>query len=267
MVDRITSPTNRCTQTLHGSGRALFCHRLGGVYVVDADEVDSEVQCDFGRFEVTVRLQTNRINRFSVCQSGGATGGVGGCAPVEVTQIFVGDCDDDSTVTVDEIVRMVGIALGINPLSSCPLGDADADEQVTVDEITTAATHALDGCRPASRYADLVPLSAREICRDGCGPYVIELCVANAGDVDADAFAVAINDRSAGSIEGLGANQNVCVEVPYQFPLDWDQPATATVDQGGAVREVDEDNNTLLFPLPNPTGCDVICAPTPEPGS
>src|SRR6187431_626221 len=77
-------------------------------------------------------------NRFSVCQTGGTTGGNGGCREVEIDQVFLGDCDDDSNVTVDEIVSLVAIALAARPASDCQLGDGNADQVVTVDEVTIA---------------------------------------------------------------------------------------------------------------------------------
>ncbi len=57
-----------------------------------------------------------------------------------------GDCSLDASVTVDEIVTLVSIALGTAELDGCRAADADGDEQVTVDEIVTAVTNALLGC-------------------------------------------------------------------------------------------------------------------------
>lgn len=58
----------------------------------------------------------------------------------------VGDCNGDNTVTVDEIVRMVNIALGTQELSLCLAADGNGDGQVTVDEIVQAVNNALNGC-------------------------------------------------------------------------------------------------------------------------
>jgi hypothetical protein len=58
----------------------------------------------------------------------------------------VGDCDGDGNVTVDEIVRLVSIALGTATLDTCPAGDGDGSGSITVDEIVTAVTNALSGC-------------------------------------------------------------------------------------------------------------------------
>lgn len=58
----------------------------------------------------------------------------------------VGDCSDDGSVTVDEIITMVNIALGNVSVTTCEAGDANQDGQITVDEILTAVNHALNGC-------------------------------------------------------------------------------------------------------------------------
>jgi ligand-binding sensor domain-containing protein len=58
----------------------------------------------------------------------------------------VGDCNDSGTVTVDELLTMVHIALGDTALGSCSLGDANGDGVITVDEILAAVVNALNGC-------------------------------------------------------------------------------------------------------------------------
>lgn len=57
-----------------------------------------------------------------------------------------GDCDGDGTVTVDELIKGVTIALGTASLSTCSTFDGNADGSVTVDEIVAAVIHALGGC-------------------------------------------------------------------------------------------------------------------------
>jgi CSLREA domain-containing protein len=58
----------------------------------------------------------------------------------------VGDCNGDPSVTVDEILTMVNIALGNTPVATCKAGDANHDDEITVDEILTAVNNALNGC-------------------------------------------------------------------------------------------------------------------------
>jgi len=57
-----------------------------------------------------------------------------------------GDCNGNGEVTVDELVRGVGIAQGSAPLSSCPAIDADGDGEVTVTDLVRAVGRALGGC-------------------------------------------------------------------------------------------------------------------------
>jgi hypothetical protein len=57
-----------------------------------------------------------------------------------------GDCSGDGTVTVDEILTLVNIALGNALVASCDSGDGNGDGQVTVDEILAAVNAALNGC-------------------------------------------------------------------------------------------------------------------------
>jgi hypothetical protein len=58
----------------------------------------------------------------------------------------VGDCNGDGSVTVDEIVTGVNIALGNAEVDDCPRFDRNCDGTVTVDEIVTAVSNALNGC-------------------------------------------------------------------------------------------------------------------------
>jgi hypothetical protein len=66
--------------------------------------------------------------------------------PTATPKVCVGDCSNDQSVTVDEILTMVNIALGNVPLSECEAGDGNGDHQITVDEILTAVNNALNGC-------------------------------------------------------------------------------------------------------------------------
>lgn len=67
-------------------------------------------------------------------------------APVAATAACTGDCDAGGSVTVDEIITGVNIALGTAALSTCTAFDASGDSAVTVDEIVTSIGAALEGC-------------------------------------------------------------------------------------------------------------------------
>jgi hypothetical protein len=70
-----------------------------------------------------------------------ATGGTGPCE-------CVGDCDCNREVTVDEILKMVNIALNLANITLCEAGDPSGEGEVTVDEILMAINSALSGCGP-----------------------------------------------------------------------------------------------------------------------
>lgn len=60
--------------------------------------------------------------------------------------VCAGDCNGDAVVTVDELVTMVNIALGIAPVNVCSAGDTNSDSGITIDEIIGAVNNALSGC-------------------------------------------------------------------------------------------------------------------------
>jgi hypothetical protein len=57
-----------------------------------------------------------------------------------------GDCNQDDTVTIDELLTMVNVALEAAPLNVCHIGDKDGDHAISVDEILFALRYAQDGC-------------------------------------------------------------------------------------------------------------------------
>jgi hypothetical protein len=56
-----------------------------------------------------------------------------------------GDCNADLSVTVDEVIRSVNIALGLADIGVCHEADVDASWSISVDEIVTAVNAALEG--------------------------------------------------------------------------------------------------------------------------
>ncbi|MFN8643863.1 MAG: hypothetical protein U0802_20210 [Candidatus Binatia bacterium] len=77
----------------------------------------------------------------------------------------VGDCNGDGTVTIDDLIKMVNIALGLRSVcgddgvGGCLAGDATCDCQITVDEIIRAVNNNLEGCHD---YGDC-PVSQLEM--------------------------------------------------------------------------------------------------------
>ena len=61
-------------------------------------------------------------------------------------QACPGDCDGDGQVTVNEVVRGVGIGLGNAALDACLAIDTDGDGTVRINEIIAAVNAGLCGC-------------------------------------------------------------------------------------------------------------------------
>ena len=57
-----------------------------------------------------------------------------------------GDCNGDGSVTVDEIVYAVNVALGTAPVTACMSLDSSGDGMVDVAELGTAVTVSITGC-------------------------------------------------------------------------------------------------------------------------
>jgi hypothetical protein len=166
----------------------------------------------------------------------------------------VGDCDGDAEVTIDELLRMIAISLGDIDLAACPAGDRNGDGEITIDEVIAATYAALNAC-----VADLVPASVELLpCPGGCGPQRIEVCVVNQGPLGAGPFDVAVNNQLAGAFSRLAAGAQACTEVGYRSG-EIGGVAQVTIDPQNSVAEIREDDNTLSFPAPNPTACDLIC--------
>lgn len=71
----------------------------------------------------------------------------------------VGDCDDNGLVSINDLIAMVGIALGEAATSRCPAGDANGDGQVSIAEIVQAVNNALDGCNAPPHTPTPTPAS------------------------------------------------------------------------------------------------------------
>lgn len=92
----------------------------------------------------TVRVEIDFSNDIAETDEGNnaaeMTFSVGGATPCP------GDCDQDGSVTVSELIRAVSIALGGLPLSDCLSLDTDGDGGVTITELIAAVNNALSGC-------------------------------------------------------------------------------------------------------------------------
>jgi len=84
----------------------------------------------------------------AVTRAGQSYGGINFGNSLEPARRGTGDCNTDDSVTVDEILLGVNIALGNLSISQCPGFDGNGDGTTTVDEIITAVNYALKGLPP-----------------------------------------------------------------------------------------------------------------------
>jgi hypothetical protein len=59
-----------------------------------------------------------------------------------------GDCDQNATVEVDELVLLTALAFDPRRLDTCPAADPTGDRRVTIEEAVRAVKNARDGCLP-----------------------------------------------------------------------------------------------------------------------
>jgi NHL repeat-containing protein len=71
----------------------------------------------------------------------------------------VGDCDNGGSVTVDEIVTGVNIALGLLSLDQCPRFDCEGIGRVEIDCIIKAVAAVLNGCDSTTPTSTTTPAS------------------------------------------------------------------------------------------------------------
>lgn len=101
--------------------------RAGDAYVLSGPRVSEAA----GRFPVTPTPTSTATPT--------ATIGIPACA---------GDCDGNTEVRVDELVRAVAIALERQAISACEAGDRDRDGRIVVNELVLAVNMLLRGCVP-----------------------------------------------------------------------------------------------------------------------
>ncbi len=94
-----------------------------------------------------------------------AVAGMLAIAPRAARAACTGDCNGDGSVTVDEIVTMVNLALN-GGTTGCTAGDSNGDGTITVDEIVTAVNNALNGCVGGTCGDGAVNVAGEE-CDDG----------------------------------------------------------------------------------------------------
>jgi hypothetical protein len=60
-----------------------------------------------------------------------------------------GACSGEGSPSIDDLLMLVSIALGVSPLEQCAAGDTNGDGVISVEEILAAVANTLDGCPQA----------------------------------------------------------------------------------------------------------------------
>jgi hypothetical protein len=81
-----------------------------------------------------------------------------------------GDCNGDGSVTVEEIVASVQIALGDASSAVCPAVDANGDFAVTVNELLAAVRNGLQGCESVATPTATAIVSSTPTATPGVTP-------------------------------------------------------------------------------------------------
>jgi hypothetical protein len=80
--------------------------------------------------------------------------------PTFAIPVCVGDCDDDGTVTISELVQGVGGALG---RGACAAFDFDVDDEISVRELIMAVNASMNGCVPNATPTPTLPATLASI--------------------------------------------------------------------------------------------------------
>ena len=125
----------------------------------------TEVPCSFNTYtDQCCGNGTIDYNRSTVpeeCDDGNRVN-FDGCSAQCHLEACRGDCNGDGSVTVDELVTAVAIAIGAEPPSTCAAA-ACHEGGVTVECIVRAVGHAILGCEPPPPTSTPTPTSTRPL--------------------------------------------------------------------------------------------------------
>ena len=120
--------------------RRVLLHELG--HVLGLDHPDGLGQ----NVRAIMNSQVSNLDRLQRDDRSGIVSLYGGTPPSECA----GDCDGNSQVQIDEIIKLINIVFGSLPLSACDAGDLDHSGDITVDEVIAAVNSALSSCPAAA---------------------------------------------------------------------------------------------------------------------
>ncbi len=97
--------------------------------------------------ELIARSRTESICRGAV--SGGLLLAASICFAAAAPAQCVGDCNDNTAVSINELIVAVNIALGERVVADCQNADPSGDSTVAINELIRCVGSALNGCGPA----------------------------------------------------------------------------------------------------------------------
>ena len=136
--------TDRCDNSLSRCFGA--CERCDAGTCVPANQGNA---CDdFNECSPQSRCGTLEIGGAprGLCEAGEPTGGTPTPTVTPTAGGCVGDCNDDGTVAINELISGVNIALGNSAISTCSSFDANSDGSVAINELISGVNGALNGC-------------------------------------------------------------------------------------------------------------------------
>lgn len=173
-----------------------------------------------------------------------------------------GDCDRGGSVSVDEIVAAVTIALGAGQETECA-ALFTADRIVDVTDVVRSITNALEGCTLPQAAADLVVEEMRLVDADcTAGFRYMRVCVANVGEIASGPFEMTIASLFPFRVGGFEAGDGLCLTIA----VAQGSVLEVEVDVRGEVDEISEDNNLGVLDLsgaPALPTCTPPASPTP----
>lgn len=135
------------------------------------------------------------------------------CRPAHAQRVYcAADCDSSAVVSIDELVRAVGIALNAAAVGSCVAADGDRDGEVKIDELISGVESALEGCGSRALTTDDLFLEVGERIPQFAGLYF-----------DGDTPTILLTDTSAPVAEAARS------EIRRVFSIDNDALQAARV--------------------------------------
>ncbi|MBI1814773.1 MAG: hypothetical protein HYR72_07335 [Deltaproteobacteria bacterium] len=184
----------------------------------------------------------------------------------------IGDCGDDGSVTVEELIIGVNVALGVAPLSRCPSFDTDHSNDVTVDELIRGVNAALLGCVPVptpTGTATATPTASATVTTDNGGPTrtpspsltvaLTATATATTAPVTPGQLARAVAGHAAIAADAFGAIPAVITAIATGFQLGGSSAALGlAASDGGAAGACPGGGTVMRQCVPNGPGGVII---------